>query len=672
MNKGNIALTEIMILIFGILSFGCIIGEMKFISAEESVNQGDNPFAGGYGGSDEGIAPTQKTNTKQSAINSIVGLASQLYKDGIVKNFGVASIINAGIRYGFGNTESSQSAANAISAGYFAGTMIKSGLDSGGWITDIGAKRIFDLQWTNVKFMMGHAAFVWGAAISVGIFLATYKQTKTKYMEFTCKPWDASVGGSKCEECNKQSIFPCSEYQCKSLGQGCEIVDDKCVWKNANDKKYPIISLDSSVLAEGYKYSDDNAISPPNRGVKVLKNTGDGCISPSELFAFGISTDEPAKCKADIERKSFSEMTYNFGTSILSYNHSLLLNIYSNSTGGIGILPGKEYELFVKCQDANGNENPSEFLFKFCIESGPDKNVPVIVGTNLINGGSIAYGQTETDLSIYVNEKAKCKWSSQTKNYEDMENTMTCSTTPDDEEQDYEIVYECSTELKDLKDRLENKFYFRCEDESGNKNQESFEFVLKGTQPLVIDYVAPNGTIKGSSENVNVYLEAKTSAGADEGKATCSYSETGKDNTWIEFYYEDAKYFSHYQHKQVLLRESGSYTYHIKCEDIGGNSDTKKVEFNVESDAKSPAVMRVSKDNKELKLITNEKSTCVYDTKDCSYVFSDGLKVTSTDSIKHTISWKTNSIYYIKCKDEYGNEPYPNECSIIIKPVDLN
>jgi hypothetical protein len=27
--------------------------------------------------------------------------------------------------------------------------------------------------------------------------------------------------------------------------------------------------------------------------------------------------------------------------------------------------------------------------------------------------------------------------------------------------------------------------------------------------------------------------------------------------------------------------------------------------------------------------------------------------------------WKPNTIYYIKCRDFFGNEPNPNECSVI-------
>ena len=74
----------------------------------------------------------------------------------------------------------------------------------------------------------------------------------------------------------------------------------------------------------------------------------------------------------------------------------------------------------------NGNHNTANFVFKFCVEEGPDTTPPLIVTTNLLNNMPIAHNQTETDLDVYTNEPADCRWSRLDQSYKEMENNMTC------------------------------------------------------------------------------------------------------------------------------------------------------------------------------------------------------------------------------------------------------
>ena len=57
-----------------------------------------------------------------------------------------------------------------------------------------------------------------GIGVAVLVFVLTYKKVKQETVIFSCLPWQAPTGGSDCEKCNKKD-FPCSEYQCRSLGQ---------------------------------------------------------------------------------------------------------------------------------------------------------------------------------------------------------------------------------------------------------------------------------------------------------------------------------------------------------------------------------------------------------------------------------------------------------------------
>jgi hypothetical protein len=366
---------------------------------------------------------------------------------------------------------------------------------------------------------------------------------------------------------------------------------------------------------------------------------------------------------------------------LLRYNHTQIMSLPGPDnleSENLTIQNDGSYELYVRCQDANGNHNTANFVFKFCVEKGPDTTPPLIVATNLLNGMPIAYNTSFIDLEVYVNEPANCRWSRTDQSYNKMEESMTCSSSIF--EMNAQMLYKCSTKLTSLKNNEENKFYFRCEDkpldsQDRNVNSESYEFSLIGTQPLVISDIEPNETIKDSTDVVKVVLEAETSAGYKEGEATCYYSETGKDNDYVMFFYENANNLN-YKHSQDLYLEEGDYEYFIKCIDLGGNSDVESTQFRVESDSSAPIIVRAYHEESYLKLITNEEAECVYGTDTCNYLFDDGIKMTSVENknkedVEHYTDWSTKKNFYVKCKDEYGNQPLPNDCSIIVRPVKI-
>jgi len=109
----------------------------------------------------------------------------------------------------------------------------------------------------------------------------------------------------------------------------------------------------------------------------------------------------------------------------------------------------------------------------------------------------------------------------------------------------------------------------------------------------------------------------------------------------------------------------------IKCVDLGGNTDTGSTTFNVKVDTGAPIVVRVYKEENYLKLITDEEADCVYNTDDCEYSFEDGILMTTIEVTEHFTDWSSEFTYYIKCKDVYGNQPFSNECSIVVRPYDV-
>lgn len=517
-------------------------------------------------------------------------------------------------------------------------------------------------------------AGLWGAGVALVVFAFVYSKESQEIITFNCLPWQAPAKGNDCHKCNEQGVLPCTEYQCRSLGQACQILNkgtkqEKCEWVNENDVKFPIIEPLEDVLTEGYKYTPDNRISPPDRGVNIeLKGSTTKCVKAFTPLTFGISTNEPAKCKLDtLKKNTFEEMSLFFSGGLLIENHSYTLSlpgVEAMESEGLTIQNDGKYSLHIRCEDANGNSNTADFVFSFCVEKGPDTTPPLVVKTSILSGNPIAAGQTNASIEVYVNEPVEgCKWDHIDQSYENMINTMDCTRAAEIGDVNDQGLYTCKTRLNGLKDEQENNFYFRCEDKAGNIDRESYKYMLLGTKPLVIDSVLPNGTIKDSTINVQVTLEAHTFAGYKDGEADCYYSTTGDDDSYIKFYNTHS-----FQHSQDLYLPEGDYEYFIRCLDLAGNSDTKSTSFTVKSDVDAPLVVRAYHEESNLKIITDKQAKCVYDLNDCTYMFDDGVEMTAIDNVNHYTSWNTDNNFYIKCQDVNGNLPNPDECSIIIRP----
>ena len=190
--------------------------------------------------------------------------------------------------------------------------------------------------------------------------------------------------------------------------------------------------------------------------------------------------------------------------------------------------------------------------------------------------------------------------------------------------------------------------------------------MLKGTRPLQITSIGPNETIKENTARVPVTLTATTFAGFNDGISLCSYS-LNMNGPYTDFI-ESAPSATH--STQIFL-PAGSYTYYIRCIDLGGNRDDEITTFNVDSDNQAPKVARVYHEDTYLKVVTDEDAKCVYDVVDCNYPIEEGTKMTEINGLSHFTDWGIKSNLYIKCSDLYGNQPLPNECSVIVKSTNF-
>ncbi len=523
-----------------------------------------------------------------------------------------------------------------------------------------------------------------GLAVAAIMFIALAKKSSVDVIQNNCYQWDSQIGGENCELCNRNSGLPCTEYQCASLGQGCALNEGICEWANPRDTDYPVIKPWQDALLDDLEYSNNNAISPPDAGVYLeykgaqKTSTGKGgnvCIPAFAPVTLGVELNEPAKCKiSPIRTPSYEETAdYFMNYGIRGYNHSYSFSLPSAAyleSENITLDPGNDFEMYVRCMDGNGNSNPANFVFEFCIDDSPDTTAPEIVTTSIFDGHPIGYGQKNSSLdlflrdSTFLTESSSCKWSRLDKSYENMEENMTCLHKII--ESNAQLLYQCSTTLTGIKDLTNNKFYFRCIDDLGNANTESYLLNLVGTQPLVIDWVKPEGVIEDSTSPIKITLEAHTSVGYSEGLSTCSFSTTGESDDYVQF-----ANTINYEHSQELWLLEGDYDFFIKCVDLGGNTDNATATFSVEVDLDAPIIVRAFKEENDLKVITDEESECVYSNFDCTYEFEDGTPMTTFDEVNHLADWDIDSDLYIKCKDDYENRPLPNECSLIVRPFEI-
>ena len=532
---------------------------------------------------------------------------------------------------------------------------------------------------------VGGSPMFWGVATGAVIFVLMYRKSETEIVEFNCEPWQPPIGGSDCEVCNDYG--ECSEYRCKSLGQACGLIpenvgteEEACVWLNPHDTNSPIIKV--TEVSKGYIWKPDTSVRPPATGIVISQENGD-CVEAFFPLEFTFTTrdeetglGEPAQCKIDYNlTRDYDSMNYYVGgTNLFTYNHTEQMSLPGPDTIN-AIAPELKndgtYTLYTRCKDANDNVNEAPFSVRFCVEKGPDTTPPRIDSVDIPSGSPISSNISNLDIEVYVNEPAECKWSTQDRSFDNMEESMQCSASL--WEMNENNLYTCETTLTGIEDRKENDFYFKCRDvsEKQNVNTQSYKYTVIGTQPLNILEVGPNETIKGSTETISFDLTISTDNGFDNGRAFCYYynddgnNKPESDEDYILFAETDSN--KHSQEQRLL---SGSYTYYYKCVDLGANAAYDSTSFTIDVDKSEPSVVRVYKEG-DLKVITNEPSICSYSTSNCNFEIDDGIAMPYNNEEVHTAEWKINQKYYIRCKDEYDNQANPNTCSVIVNPYAL-
>ncbi|MEM4181740.1 MAG: Hint domain-containing protein [Candidatus Pacearchaeota archaeon] len=568
------------------------------------------------------------------------------------------------------NQEMVDSIAEAAFLGVISFKTAQQVLGEGGW---------FDLTSSQNKFVkfLGSKTFhvAIGAAVAWWYYVKNYEKTKTfeEQVEFKCLPWQAPHGGEDCDLCNQDGL-PCSEYRCKSLGQTCALVNqgtgnELCVDNSKREVSPPIIMPWNEKLTEGYAYTDVRT-SPPGPGFRIVRQDVNPCIKAFSPIQFGVLTNEPAQCKIDLEKKNtFEEMlSYMDEDSTYRKNFSAILHVprakdLQNSS--LTLEMGKEMTLYIMCRDAQGNVNQAPYAVRFCVDDAPDNTPPQIKAVSIESENCIAADQNSSIVEFYTDEPAECRWDFKDKDFEEMTYNMSC--VQNVFEINSMLLYTCRANLIGIK-KEGTDYYIRCKDNPGleekerNKMMQSFKYSVRGSNPLKIKSISPNNTkVVGGFSPFSVELKVETLFGCNDNKATCFYSLTGYPNSFIPFF--DTNKADGISTQRLDLYD-GRHKYYVKCIDAGGNLAETEGEFELEIVTTPPLIARAFYSDDYLRIETNRISDCVYSTESCDYLFNEGTNMPFAKSRVHVSPWDNDKTYYIKCKDEFGNEP--TDCSLVV------
>jgi hypothetical protein len=440
-----------------------------------------------------------------------------------------------------------------------------------------------------LNFIQPYLFWIGVAFLAVKLFEIIIGNKEVHY-KFTCDPWLPPSGDQQCELCNddpSNSYAICDEYRCDSLGANCEFIAENpdgstaeigiCRLSKDKDLSAPVISP--------LRVEDTRVIEPVGTEGYNIK----GIFDRKSSIVLGVKTNELAACKIHKVRETDFDSMIWFDDETWQTEHTVELFFTGEDPGQDSLLiyGSGDKSYYVSCRDTSGNIKPN-YKIQFNVKEGPDITKPVILKIDPINNAYIPYNQESTNAYIFVEEESGlegCKYSvNPNTDYEEMEGSFTCSSSATRDSEGY-TGYKCVTKLENLRNNQDNKFYFKCEDKEGNINSQDQPiggYTLKGSNPLLLDSVGPEGIIYER----DVILTANTKSGAEgNGNAECRYSLSTSEQsersfeTMFSFAETDSNSHSH----ELINLENGDYYIQVMCRDIGGNADRDQTTFTIDT-----------------------------------------------------------------------------------------
>ncbi len=514
-------------------------------------------------------------------------------------------------------------------------------------------------------------------------FITGWGDIEERTVEFKCYPWQAPVGEQDCSACNKDPRFDCTDYRCESLGQTCKLVNEfsenpECI-SVPKDNNAP--KINSTSVTEGF------ILEKKEEGRYELRGENTECITEWTPLQIILNLDESSQCKYTFTKpltKNYEDMVGNFPQegNLFSNEHHLNIFMPGIDSSKVFNLQGdvrKSYadaRIYIRCQDYWGNHNLNENIISFCVNSGEDIT-PVNHQFTLFspkNNSILKEGTNSTELKIYTNEPAECRYSSGNQSDFSLMNPMNCKNKV---EQYTNQGWECNTKIS-LNQGV-NDLYFKCKDQpwyanttnetKRNINNEILHYQVKVSQnELKIDSISPSGIIEKGLVPASIDLNVETSGGAEDGKALCRYDFDLKSCDDPSIFFSNTGKTTHTQNFNQMNR--GYYKICVKCEDIAGNTAKNFTQFQIKIDDSPPEIVTAYNSGGKLRIQTNEEALCYYDERTCVFDIANKTSMSLGLSKQHSVEVTEGKKYFIKCEDIWGN--VNPDCAGIIRVVNYD
>jgi len=516
-------------------------------------------------------------------------------------------------------------------------------------------------------------------------------------MQYTCKEWKAPSGDDNCHLCDLPSeegglwfsqdgvriqAAACTKTKCESLGSNCKFIDGNagsatkasCV-SELCDFEIPILKAYEETILEST--SNSELIIDINTDFGGYEATN---LPPGQMISFGVKTENIiSQCKF-IEKETFQAVldetdgANTYGELAQVYPDQE--DFYKLFSGRAGVfdtpqesscseaecIEGHDYkhnismvfsngqirEFYVMCKNLCDDYFTGQYSM-YLEASADDPTTYSGTYTHFIPPTNTYIAATEDTVEVYLytDIQVTCKYdTSQIDSYDIAENEMDFCTQPS-----ANIIngnFYCRSEIPITEGT--NTFSFLCRDQYGNDMSSTQSWTVIKSDPLLISQTSPTGTQSYS----DILLEVRTQAGAESGKATCYYKQDyqyGYD-TMLNSYEDD----SYWTQSQTL--GEGDYIYDIYCEDVAGNKNETTISFTMDVDEYAPEITRLYSLSGTLYVVTNEETTCEYDSS--SFTYGSGFSLTGIATTDHSVTI-TEEIdnYHIICQDEFGNQNTP-------------
>lgn len=530
----------------------------------------------------------------------------------------------------------------------------------------------------------------------------TGRRRYTYDKKFTCSRWqppspvDEQTGEVdptkfECNKCNNIADgIPCTAYKCMSLGSGCTVVapdgysevegvdfNDKYCLNMCGQAGNPNVkpTITPGEVANDQEYE----LKETGEGVMYVEKGTNEITEYTPYVNFTLETDVLSTCKysevpvTNLDFDDVEKMTQTREMGNPSEEHTFELDA----------LPGYEeelvelhkYKLYVICQNSACGHYSNTYVVEFPLKKQPDMIPPIII-SDPEGDTYMPVGTNTSTIRVVANEPIQeCRYSFQQNTvYESMTNIFDgCCWDPLEEEQSCE-EWDCSTEVPDLNNPVQETIYIKCSDISNVTNTEdngiSHNFI-KSASSLQISSLSPtNGTVWKEWVNVSqpIPLSITTEGGAFEGLSLCMWKVIGHGDPAG---FVEGEATTHTSSITGGLNENGIYIIEFKCNDSAGNFAMNRTSIVREIDLIPPVVTRVVKEGESFKITTNEEAKCYYDNSTspgCGFILTSGIEIDGTYNLEHTIN-KNEAItnYHVKCVDLYGNEN--SGCAVIVRPT---